>query len=448
MTINQYSQFTSDIESYIADELLALARRQVVAYGFGDSLSLPEGRGLTYTATRYNRLPLPFAPLSEGVPPTGQTMTLAQVSATAQQWGDKVTITDVAELTIKHPLFKTAVDLCGLAVTETLDRNTFNSLMAGTQINYVNTRGSRAALVAGDVMNVHEVHRITAALYTIGAPRYMGDENTTQKIDAENGEPGAGKDPRTQPHYVCIMHPLCEHDIRETSTVLNAWSYSDVNKIYNDELGELAGVRFCRSNMVPFWTGVAAVSGTAGTSGSLATDASYQIIVTGSDANTQYETRIYQVTTGISVTGPNGSISVTTPNTPGYTYSVYIGKNTAPVNLGVTASGPTTGPLAGQAVQIPANTTVVITAIGTAQVPPAAPATGVTVYPNFFFGRGSYGQVVLKDVQTSFLTGADKSDPLNQQRVVGWKVFYATIILNQQFFARTESASAFSATFG
>jgi N4-gp56 family major capsid protein len=448
MVINQYSQFTSDIEAYIADELLALARRQVVAYGFGDALTLPEGRGLTYTATRYNRLPLPFAPLSEGVPPTGQAMTLTQVTATAQQWGDKVTITDVAELTIKHPLFKTAVDLCGLAVTETLDRNTFNSLMAGTQVNYVNSRGSRASLVAGDVMNVHEVHRITAALYTIGAPRYSGDENTTQKIDAENGEPGAGKEPRSQPHYVAIMHPLVEHDIRETSTVLNAWSYSDVNKLYNDELGELAGVRFCRSNMVPFWTGVAAGTATPGTSGSLATDANYRIIVTGSDTQNQYESLVYQVVTSINVTGPNGSITLTTPSTAGYTWNVYIGKNTSPVNLGVTASGPTTGPLAGQAVQLPGNTAVTITNIGTAQVPPAAPATGVTVYPCFFFGRGAYGQVVLEDVKTSFLTSADKSDPLNQQRVVGWKVFYATIILNQTFFARTECASAFSATFG
>jgi hypothetical protein len=375
-------------------------------------------------------------------------MTLTQVTATAQQWGDKVTITDVAELTIKHPLFKTAVDLCGLAVTETLDRNTFNSLMAGTQVNYVNSRGSRASLVAGDVMNVHEVHRITAVLYTIGAPRYSGDENTTQKIDAENGEPGAGKEPRSQPHYVAIMHPLVEHDIRETSTVLNAWSYSDVNKLYNDELGELAGVRFCRSNMVPFWTGVAAGTATPGTSGSLATDANYRIIVTGSDTQNQYESLVYQVVTSISVTGPNGSITLTTPSTAGYTWNVYIGKNTSPVNLGVTASGPTTGPLAGQAVQLPGNTAVTITNIGTAQVPPAAPATGVTVYPCFFFGRGAYGQVVLEDVKTSFLTSPDKSDPLNQQRVVGWKVFYATILLNQTFFARTECASAFSATFG
>lgn len=447
MPNNVASQFSADIEAYIADELLALARRQVVAYGFGDPLELPEGRGTTYTATRYNRVPLPFAPLSEGVPPIGQTMTIAQVTATCQQWGDKVTITDVAELTIKHPLFKTAVDLCGLAVTETLDRNTFNSLNGGTQVNYVNSRGSRAALVAGDTMNLHEVNRVVGALYTIGAPRYMGDEQTTQKIDAGDGEPNAGKDPRGQPHYVSIMHPLVEQDMRELNTVVTAWSYSDINKLYNDELGELAGTRYVRSNMVPTWTGVAQINPVAGTSGALATN-NYFIVVTASDTQNQFESRIYQVSASTAVVGPNGSLSVTLPTLTGFTFSVYVGLTSSPTNLGLSVSGPTSGPLQGQATQMAGGQVVVITAVGVAQTPPAAPATGLTVYPTYFFGRGAYGQVVLSDIQTSFLTGADKSDPLNQLRVVGWKIFYGTLILNNQFFARAESTSAFTATFG
>lgn len=447
MPTNTASQFSADIEAYIADELLALARRQVVAYGFGDPLELPEGRGTTYTATRYNRVPLPFAPLSEGVPPIGQAMTIAQVTATCQQWGDKVTITDVAELTIKHPLFKTAVDLCGLAVTETLDRNTFNSLNGGTQVNYVNSRGSRAALVAGDTMNLHEVNRVVGALYTIGAPRYMGDEQTTQKIDAGDGEPNAGKDPRGQPHYVSIMHPLVEQDMRELNTVVTAWSYSDINKLYNDELGELAGTRYVRSNMVPTWTGVAQINPVAGTSGALATN-NYFVIVTASDTQNQFESRIYQVSASTAVVGPNGSLSVTLPTLTGFTFSVYVGLTSSPTNLGLSVSGPTSGPLQGQATQMAGGQVVVITAVGVAQTPPAAPATGLTVYPTYFFGRGAYGQVVLSDIQTSFLTGADKSDPLNQLRVVGWKTMYGTIILNQTFMARIESTSAFSATFG
>jgi len=116
--------------------------------------------------------------------------------------------------------------------------------------------------------------------------------------------------------------------------------------------------------------------------------------------------------------------------------------------LATTSAGPPVGPFAGQATQIAPNQTIVLTNIGLAQVPPAAPAAGITVYPTFIFGRGGYGQVKLDDVRFSYLTGADKSDPLNQLRIVGWKCFYGTLLENSQFFMRIESTSAFSVTFG
>ena len=447
MAVNVASQFSADIENYIADETLPLTRKQLVAFQFGDPLDLPKGRGTTYTATRYNRVPLPYAPLSEGVPPIGETMTIAQVTATALQWGDKITLTDVAELTIKHPLFKKATELTALQVAETLERNTFNNLMAGTQVNYVNSRGSRGALVAGDVLNPHEVNRAAAMLMNIGAPRYMGDEMTDTKLRADDGGARASSDPRRMPHYVSIIHPFVVGDFSENSTVVTAWSYSDLNRLYNYEVGEWRGIRFCQSNMVPFFTGVTAIEGSNGTAGALASD-DYYIQVTASDTQNQYESRVYGVSSAVTVTGPTGSVSVVLPNVSGYTFNVYISTDDTPSNLGVCASGPTSGPMQGQAVQLAGGQTVVITDIGVAQTPPAAPGNGVTVYPTFIIGRGAYGQVMLDNVKFSYLKDADKSDPLNQLRVVGWKCFYGTLIENNQFFMRIESTSAFNSTFG
>ena len=448
MPVNGSSSFQSDVEAYIAQTTLPLARRRLVAYQFGDPLTLPKGRGVTYQAARWNRVPLPYAPLSEGVPPVGQSMTVTMVSASAVQWGDKITLTDVAEMTIKHPMFKIAKELCALAVAETLDRNTYNNIQGGTQINYVNSRGARSSLVTGDVLNLHEINRAYAALSYLGAPRFMGDEQTDTKIDAGAGSPKASADPRGIPHYSAIVHSFVVQDIRENSTFVTASAYSDINKLYNAEIGELGGIRFCESNMVPSWTGVAQINGTAGSAGALATG-TYYVQVTASDTQNQYESQIYQVSASASVIGPNGSISVTLPSTPtGFTFNVYIGTTTSPSNLGVTAAGPTVGPMAGQAVQLAGGQTVTITGVGLAQTPPAAPATGVTVYPTYIFGRGAYGQVMLDDIKYSYLDKADKSDPLNQLRVVGWKVMYGTILLNQLFFMRIESTSAFSASFG
>ena len=448
MAVNQSSQFQADIEGYIADKTLPLARRQLVAFQFADkSEGIPKGRGVNYTATRYQRLPLPFAPLSEGVPPIGETMTIQQVTATALQWGDKVTITDVAEMTIKHPLFKKATELVALQLSETLERNTFNALMGGTQVNYVNSRGSRGALVAGDVLDGQTVIRTDMALETLGAPRWMGDEMTNTKIDA--GKPTkASDDPRSMPHYVAICHHAVVADFRQQSDVKLAWTYSDLNRLYNYEAGEWSGIRFCKTNMVPSFTGVAQINGTAGTAGALATNATYYIIVTASDTQNQYESRIYQVSSSISVTGPNGSISVTLPALVGFTFNVYVGTTTSPAQLGLTASGPTSGPYIGQAVQLAANQTVIITGLGQTQVPPAAPATGLTVYPTFIIGRGAYAQVELDNVKFTYLKDADKSDPLNQLRIVGWKAFYGTLLSNVQFMARIESVSAYSTSFG
>jgi N4-gp56 family major capsid protein len=447
MAVNQASGFQADIEAYIADKTLPLARRQLVVYQFGDPLTLPKGRGLTYTATRYNRVALPFAPLSEGVPPVGEIMTIGQVTATALQWGDKITITDVAEMTIKHPLFKKAIELLGLQVAETLERNTFNNLMGGAQINYVNSRGARASLVAGDVMNIHELNRAYAMLVTLGAPRYSGDEMTDTKLEADAGGSKASSDPRKMPHYVAVIHPFVAGDLRENQPIQYAWSQSDINRLYNYELGEWSGIRFCMSNLVPSFVGNAQINPGIAATGTLATG-NYFIVVTGSDTQNQYEQQIYLVSASTAVVGPNGSLTVALPSTANYTWSVYVGTTNAPVNLGLSASGPTSGPLQGQATQLAGGQTVTITGLGSAQIPPASPSAGVTVYPNFIFGRGAYGQIMLDDVKFTYLKEADKSDPLNQLRVAGWKAFYGTIFLNQQFMMRIESTSAFNSTFG
>lgn len=445
---NQSSTFSADIENYIQQKLLRLVDRQLVAYQFGQQLRLPKNRGTTYTASQYNRVNLPFAPLSEGVPPTGEQMTLTQVNATAQQWGDTITVTDVADLTIKHPLFQTAIKLISMQMAETLERNTFNNLLAGTQINYVNSRGARASLVAGDVLNTHEINRAVGALRTIGAPEYMGQRSEDEKVTA--GKPSmSSKDPRGFQHYVGVMHTLVEQDLNENPTVVQAWSYSDINKLYNNEIGTWRGVRWTRSNMVPYFTGVTTTTGSGATTGGALAATTYYIIWTGSVAQNGYEQQIYQVSAGVVVGGSGaGSITTTTPNVTGYTWNVYIGTTTTPTNLAVTAAGPTSGPLAGQAVGIASNTAITLTGVGVSRTPPAAPANGVTVYPNFIFGEDAYGQVMLDDPKMTYLQTADKSDPLNQLRIVGWKVFYGTIILNQNFFMRIESTSAFSATFG
>jgi N4-gp56 family major capsid protein len=447
---NTAGQFAADRINYIEKKVLPLARRQLCAYQFATRAELPKGMGTTYTATRYNRLTVPFAPLSEGVPPVGETMTISQVSGICQQWGDKVTVTDVAEMTIFHPTFQQAIRLTALQIAESDERNTYLTLSGGAQVNFVNQRGARSAIVAGDVLDPHTVNRTVASLMTIGAPRFGGDDETDARVDVKTGGSNASANPRTHAHYVSIIHPLVASDFRENGTVQTAWSYSDINRLYNFEIGEWSSLIFCMSNMVPFWNGLAAVTGAAGTTGgTLTAGTTYFTQVTGSDGQRQYESQIYQVDGGTAPGGANTALTLTVPNVAGFTYSVYIGTNaSALANLATSPQGPTSGPYTGVATQINPGATVTLTGIGPQQVPPAAPATGITVFATYVFGRDYYSMIDLDNVRMTYLDTADKSDPLNQLRIVGWKKFYGVMFTNQQFGARIESASNFTPTFG
>lgn len=446
MATNTSAQFSADVRRVLDHDTLEVAQRYLVVYNFADKKSIDKNAGTTWTATRFNRLALPIAPLSEGVAPVGETLTISQVTGVALQWGDKVTFTDVSTITIQHDLMREAKERLGMQIAEMKERNAFTMLMSGTQVNYVNTRGSRALIVAGDTLDPTTVQRTVANLKFLGAPLWAGQTGETVQRNIEHNARASAKEPMTHEHYVAIGNTLVFNDFASNPTVVQAWSYSDVHRLYINEAGYWRGMHFCESNMTPSFVGVASVSG-SNASGSL-TSGTYAIQVTGWDNQNFYESRIYQVTTGIAVT--TGGISLTTPSTAGFTYAVYVSQpgSTALSNLGLATAGPTTGPYAGQAIAIPPSTAVTITGIGLFQVPPAAPATGVTVFPTFVFGQRAFACLKLEDLQWTTLTTADKSDPLNQLRVIGWKLFEGWTILNQQFLARIESSASSTGTFG
>lgn len=438
----------ADAQVYLARETLPVAQKELVVHPLGQKYRLPKGHGTTMTFSRYMRVNPPTYPLSEAVPSVSQLLSIQQVMGSVQQWGGSITSTDVGALTLMHSPFEKSKDLAAIQLAETLERNDILTLGGATQRNYANKRGSRAALVAGDVLNPFDVARTVASMADIKAPMFNGPpaSQPNPRRDMHQGTPNASGDPRSKPHYVAVSRVFPLNDLAQNSIVQTAWSRNDINRWYNNEVGEYGGVRFCSSNMMPSYTGVALVSG-ANAVGSLATN-TYYLQVTGVDAN-GFESLNYQVSTGISVT--TGGIVFTTPATAGYTYRAYIGLTASPANYGaVTTGGPLTGPMTGQAVDLPPSTSVTITGVGFPAVPPAPPATGVTVYPIYIMGTDAFGTIELEGggVEWSYLDKPEKADIHNQTKIVAWKMWQGSLILNSQFITVLEVASAFGPTFG
>ena len=145
---------------------------------------------------------------------------------------------------------------------------------------------------------------------------------------------------------------------------------------------------------------------------------------------TSTRARFIRCRANISVSGPNGSIAVTLPVLSGYTFNVYVGTTIAARRTwGSPRQVRRPARCRVRRRSLPAVRPSPSPASASSQIPPAAPTTGVTVYPNFIFGRGAYGQIMLDDTKFTYLKEADKSDPLNQLRVVGWKTFLRNDLL-------------------
>ena len=445
MGINTSAQFSSDWETAIGDKLLPLSKKHLCVYGLGQKVTMEKGRGTSFIFMRYNRIGLPAYPLSEGSPNASQALSISEVTGTVQQWGILITLTDRATYAVKHDTIKIARERLQIALAELLDRNTFNTWAGFSQLNTVNSRVSIGSIAAGDILTTFDVERTNAILSSMGAYMFDGSDEVNP---AETPQTPERVSKLAQPHFIVIVHPNVASDLRQDRNFVQAASFSDVNKLYNREVGQWAGHRVLSTNMCPYWTGIAAIQGTAGVAGNLATG-TYFIQVTSSDPTWKFEQNIYQVSNSISVTGPNGSISVTLPASP-FLFNVYIGTTNAPVNLAAVSNpigAQTLGPAAGMAALLPGGQTIVLTGLGIAQVPPPAPATGVTVYMSFVLGRHAFCQLELMPPEVHYLGEADKIDPMNQQRMVSCKIDYATTLVNNMWMVKIASASGFGTTF-
>src|SRR5687767_9662296 len=103
----------ASINAHIAGEVLDIAKKSVVFQQLGEHAKLPAGEGKTFQFNRFERLALPLVPLTEGSPPASTNMAMTSVTAVADQWGAFVELTDVALLTVKHPLLAIAMKLLG-----------------------------------------------------------------------------------------------------------------------------------------------------------------------------------------------------------------------------------------------------------------------------------------------------------------------------------------------
>lgn len=409
MALNTFSNFSANAQKYIAAKTLQRINRDVIVYGMGKKEKLPHRYSTTFQFTRYEKLNLPYSPLTEGVSPSsGDNISISTVQAVMDQWGSFVNLSDVAQITAKHPALQQAIELLGEQASELIDRECIKLLISNTNVNYPGAATSRVTLAATDYPDTKTVKETVAAMRKQGARAVSGRL------------------------FMGLLDPFNEMDLLEDTTFVNAASYSNIVALFNGEVGTWMGVRWMCSNLIPTMSRLADV-GTAGAvdgSGSLAASTTYYLKVVQIDNALGFEVGVTQEQTQATGAGDD-SIDITMPAATGYTYNVYFGA----------ASGAT---YLHSEQNAPSSVVRVLAVPASSSLPPAEPAVGVEVHYMWVLGQEAFAVPELMSLQT-FLTPAQASDsdPLLQRRKASWKVMFKPVICNEEFLERIECASEF-----
>ena len=101
---------------------------------FAQKHPIPKNGGKTIEFRKYNPLPKALVPLSEGVTPDGRKMSVTNLTATVDQYGDYIELSDILLLTAIDNNMVQATKLIGTQAGETLDTITREVINGGTNV--------------------------------------------------------------------------------------------------------------------------------------------------------------------------------------------------------------------------------------------------------------------------------------------------------------------------
>ena len=264
-----YGDISPRTAAYAEKELLKRGLPFLVLEKFGQAKPLPENSTKVMKFRRYNALPNTPQALTEGVTPTGQNLTVTDVTATLTQYGDRVTITDVILDTHEDQTLNEAVALLGEQAAQMIEKMRFGTLKAGTNVLYANGAARNAVNTA---ITINLQRRAVRALKRQNARFITSIVRSTPSYGTENVAPG----------FVALIHPDLEADVRNLTGFVPAEKYGSITP-WENELGKCEDVRYVSSTIFEPWADAGGAKGTMLSTTGTSADV-YPVLFVGRDA--------------------------------------------------------------------------------------------------------------------------------------------------------------------
>lgn len=233
---------SAEMKTFYDKALIEQATAKLVHDQFGQKRPIPQGGGKTIEFRQFAKLNKALTALTEGVTPAGSALSVSAITATVDQYGDFIAMSDVLELTAIDNVVLEATKTLGNQAGATLDTITRNVLAAGTNVIYA-PNGSTAVTKRGDL--------VAACKLT---PDLVAQAATQLK---------AANAPTIDGSYVCIIHPYVAYDIMTSDAWIDVHKYADPESIFEGEIGKLYNVRFVETTEAKIWKDTTTPSGLA-----------------------------------------------------------------------------------------------------------------------------------------------------------------------------------------
>ena len=230
---------SKEMKTFYSDYLIDMAEPNLVHDQFGQKHPIPKNGGKIIEFRKFDSLPKALTPLTEGVTPNGQKLSMSVITSNVQQYGGYIELSDILLLTAIDNNLVQATKLLGSQAGRTLDTITREVLNGGTNVQYAEGQvTARSALVGGQAtgnhyLTVDAVRRAVRFLKVMNAPKINGN-------------------------YVGIIHPDVSYDLMSDPKWVNVKTYSDPDGIYEGEIGKIEGVRFVETSEAKVFEGAGA----------------------------------------------------------------------------------------------------------------------------------------------------------------------------------------------
>ena len=277
MNINVYGDISPRTAAYAAVELLKRGMPYMLLEKFGQTKPLPGNKSTTIKFRRYEHLPLTLTPLVEGVTPPSQKLTYTDITATLQQLGNTVAISDVIEDTHEDPVFQEAQTVIGEQAAMTIETYRYNQLKAGSNVFYANSVSAQSGILTP--ISRTDQRRIVRSLERQFAGHITSIIRSTPNFNTEN----------VLPCFVALCHVDLKSDVRGMTGFIDVKDYGQVPP-FESEIGAVEDVRYLHSQIFQSWpdsggsasTSAAAPTGLITTSGTLCDV--YPVLFVGKDS--------------------------------------------------------------------------------------------------------------------------------------------------------------------